>query len=319
MATLLALLAAGCGAASTPAPTATSAHLGPLDQWFQANVWNHDADDAAADRQMDALVAQCMKDQGFTYLVADQAGAPRQTPAVPPGPAQGTRAFAQQYGYGIVWGIQNPPAGGSTEQVDPNQAILDAMSDTERDAYEHALQGVQADPPVLGATAPPYDWRTAGCRGSAEHQVEPAKAAYLDPTMVELQQEEGTIDATVDASPDVTDAAAAWSSCMSGAGYPGLATPPDAWNAANSQVMAVATPVPGLTESSEGTWHLEPADATRLQQQEIAVATADLDCRTSSHYDDVRNRMLDAQQQAFLDEHRTELEAWAQKYFPATP
>lgn len=45
------------------------------------------------------------------------------------------------------------------------------------------------------------------------------------------------------------------------------------------------------------------------------LAVSDLDCREQTDYDAIRARARDAVEQEFLDEHRAELEAWAEHYF----
>lgn len=94
------------------------------------NGSDNDADQEQQQR-VQQLVVECMKEAGFEYL-----------PYVPTFPEmqpmiEGDREWAATYGYGIT--TVDAPTPDSSD--DPNTAITERMSDSERAAYDKALYG----------------------------------------------------------------------------------------------------------------------------------------------------------------------------------
>jgi hypothetical protein len=138
------VLLVGCGASDDatgeeggPA-TSSSSFVSPLEEYLSpSSTGNGNAEYEAKEKKVQEIVAGCMADQGFDYV-------PFVYP-MPSSPAMddldfASRAWAEKYGYGIS--TTNSAMPGSAESVaDPNQAIVDAMSDSQREAYYTALWG----------------------------------------------------------------------------------------------------------------------------------------------------------------------------------
>jgi len=295
------LLAGACASSADPEAAPTMAEAGPLTTYLAAASVTMDAEArAAAETQVQERIAACMADLGFPYTPVptsgDAARADGPTDAEP-----GTLGFAQQYGYGLVWGALH--AEPQTFE-DVNAAAVAAMSDSERTAYEAALWGTTNAAPEPGAEPEPYDWTTAGCQGRARHEVDPAGEAWLSPGLpTEILR---TLD-SVDSDPEVVDAAGAWSACMADAGYPGLTVPDDAMGLVSEALAGVLGPG---TEGSDVPVVVDRAGAADVAALETAVAVADLTCRDDVGYDRIRAARRDAIEQAFLDDHRAEIDAW---------
>jgi hypothetical protein len=312
---------AGCSGGSTPEPEASTP--GPLEAFFSDMYGNGDQESANAQMmRVEEIVAQCMSEQGFEYTPVDYSTQPGYDAAAE-GPEEewGTLEFAKKWGYGVT---TNPWGGGeaveepmpSEEWVDPNQDYLNAMSETEQQAYYAALYGNQEN--VEGEEVE-YDWTTAGCQGKAQHDVYEAGQDTDD--VAALQEELGSMYEQVQSDDRITAVAAEWASCMADAGYPGFATIDDASNSIYERVN-------GLWEDAYS--ELDPETATEedyaaiedqvqeaqaaITEDEIATAVADITCQEDVDYQKVMRDVQREHEQEFYDAHADELEAWKAAY-----
>lgn len=122
---------------SDTAPTGPTTTTGPLDE-FLSGPSRSPEEMQVKERQVQDLIVSCMAAEGFEYRPFVM---PMMTGEQMPGPQWGTREFAAKYGYGITSGPWSSAAPTTDQPVDPNQAIVDAMSDSEREAYFEALHG----------------------------------------------------------------------------------------------------------------------------------------------------------------------------------
>lgn len=218
----LALVLAGCSAQDTVPPEEM-----PLEREF-AEIYELRGDSDSADGselRVQNLIASCMKQEGFDY-----------TPAVPPDTERAfaqaeamvnEEEFARQYGYGVTTGSETPMQQAADELidewVDPNEAMIEAMGEEERDAYWRALNGSPDD----------FEPRE-GCDSQARQQMDTQSAALeavdADPRYTEMTQEMGLIWLRALEEPRVLVADRNWHDCMADAGYPGLENPADAQN-----------------------------------------------------------------------------------------
>jgi len=243
------------------------------------------------------VVAACMTDAGFEYLpntgshvFGDDSGLEH-----PPD----SREFAEQYGYGMAVvpdGLTSGPL------IDPNRAYIEAMSASEAAEYYQAYIGDW----VGSDSGEEPDWQRMGCTGKAMLEVYRSGAA-ADATYLALKDEVDRIEAdVVPTHPDVVRADAEWSDCMADAGYPDYTRQPEA----KARWM-------DHMNDSDGNGIVEPTDAAaqaQLAPEEIALATADWDCRDRTGYDDVVARVRNTAQQEYVDAHRDELDAWVERW-----
>lgn len=296
----LLVMAAGCSRDATPSPD-PSPTTGPAEAYLDTAL-GFTADDAAqAATRMEELIAACMSEQGFEYVPSTSGYQFVDTAAFDPPP--GTREFAEQYGYGFA----TLPEGtyvSSEPGTNPNDAIMGAMSQEELAAYTRALLG---DDAADGASDGEVE--LGGCTRSARNEVWGDRDT--DPVRADLEDEIARIDAeAAPMDPAVAAAASQWSECMSDAGYPGYAAPPDAeqeawgaWTAFNDSIAADPT----LGEVADDGLIVGQAD---LAAQEVALAAADWKCRAAADYDAVWSDARDRLQQDYVDAHRAELDAW---------
>lgn len=313
---LLVGLTAGCSRGAAPDPSPTLAP-GPAEAYLDAALGTTREGAVEASLRMEEAIATCMSKQGFDYV--PDVSSYHYIDSADWDPPPGTRAFAEHYGYGyasVPDGAQDSTASGPGA----NQAIVDAMTPQEREAYERALWG--GDPAEAAAegvsdgasdegsddasTAEPA---LGGCFRAARDEVWGDRAT--DQVRADLEDEIARIDEEGAAEdPAVQEAAGEWSACMAEAGQPGLATPDDAereawdrWTALNDAIGADPT-LGEVTENGD------VAGQAELAAQEATVATADWDCRAQVGYDAAWRAARDRLQQEYVDAHRVELDAW---------
>ncbi len=294
----LVVLVAGCSGDAAPSAEPTRGP-GPAEAYLEAALGvTPDGADRAA-REMEESIARCMGEQGFEYL--PYTGAYVAVDLQESDPPPGSREFAEQHGYGFAAAPEGMRP--DVQAENPNDAITAAMSEAELEAYTAALWGEQ-DADVEGEPT------VGGCFGAAREEVWDVD----DPVRAALEAEIARIDAEVaPTDPAVVEAAAAWSGCMADAGHPGYVDPSapeqeawDAWVAFNDDVAADPA---GGAEAAAGGGVVGQAD---LAAAEVALATADWDCRAAAGYDAVWREVRDRLQQEYVDAHRAELDAWVE-------
>ncbi len=301
---------AGSGGSSDDLP------VGAIDALYE-EVYGGEANDRAAQESMrvEELVAACMAEQGFDYTPVDWTGSG--TSSEGPEEEWGTLEFAEKWGYGATTDPWQSDTAPGQEVVDPNQAVVEALSESERAAYEEALYG----PPLPEDTDPEtyeYDWRTAGCSGSAQHEVYEVSTGMDEAQFEALQEDLVLMDESIRTDPRLAEVYAAWASCMADAGYDGLATPDDAESLIWDQVSAVYEEVDAAAplgeEATAEEYEAQEADvAARLAEltdEEIGTAVADHTCREETDLARTQAEVDVEYQQEFYDAHQQELDAW---------
>lgn len=321
LAVLPVLALAGC---SKDAPTSpSSSSLGPLDQFFQDVSGSYDQDKAnEQQRQVEEVVAACMAEQGFDYTPVDYSQQGGMAISVDDQDIPwGTLEFAKKYGYGMTTNPYSESASAEPEPeqtwIDPNQAYVEAMSETEQQAYYTALYGDQTATDGGGDEPVEYDWTTAGCQGKAQHEVYEQDNPWNDEKFQGLQEEMSKVWEQSQNDPRVSEAAAKWVDCMAGKGHDGLATVDDAQNQINEKVNAVyehgydGIDTENATEEDFAAVQKEiEAKIAEITDEEIATATDDYTCRDEVKYTDVVQKVQFEIQQEFVDSHKDELEAF---------
>ncbi len=374
------LVVTGCGStgadgsSSTDSATSTS-YYSPLEEFLNpggaGGKGPSDQEYQAKEKQIQELVASCMADQGFEYVpfvypmsdmpVGGQADA-------------GSRDWVVKYGYGIsTMNDATEAPSTSAEVTDPNQAIVEAMSSAQQNAYYAALYGASvsfasadagAGPQVsvaatVGEPAPVESTTSSEAGGEASGSTvisvpEPTSAGDEKPTSLadqgcygeassQVYGDNGSKDPGGDQSqfqslfdsfsalyesmtsdPKVTAAATEWVGCMSGAGYPGMTTVSDAnqqandkWAKLNGWATDGNATAGGGFASSVSTGGVEtapsspaPAAVAEFRDYEVKIALADYDCKKSSGYDSILEKVRIELEKTFLNEHRAELEQY---------
>lgn len=258
--------------------------------------------------------------------------------------------WVRKQGFGITtyFGNDEEFQGDSGDQwVDPNQEILDAMSDSEREAWYAALYGTEEEQmegsytevdPETGEEYEVMEGWGAGCQGKAY------EAEYGEQSGSGLWEELGpemeAMYERVNADPRIIEQQQGWSRCMAEAGYEY-----ESLDAMHGQIYddlyarfeEIVGPGGGYADPFEG-WAPEEIDAffeersqeeidaffrdaeraTRedidmealaaLQQEEIDLAVADFECRGEGYWELWQEVATDYEAD-FIAQHREQLEA----------
>ncbi|WP_199424405.1 hypothetical protein [Actinotalea solisilvae] len=310
---------------SSPAADAgpEEAEIGPVSQMLaslRGLVEESEADRRRRVEAVEAAVAACMAEQGFTY---------EPTPYVPMPATSGEPPVAQDedgpgLGYGIAAGAAGtmPAPPGAVVLVDPNASAVEAMSDAERTAWDLTLYG-PGQGEAYAAGEEPYDWTRYGCYGRAQHDVPGAIRPQFDASAFATLEAE--IRAMVDAvatDPALAETVGAWSACMADAGYPGYTgtrQPMDEIQDASGVIWQETYGSAALDLSTDdyttSAAYLEAqAEYQRrhaeLAATEVPLAEADRGCLEEVGYAEARAAAALAAERAFFATHQAELEAY---------
>lgn len=236
-------------------------------------------DDLRRRREEEQLIADCMGDEGFEYVPhvmdpSDWDQGFEDAYALLPD------EFAATYGYGVSTMLRD-----ADRPEDPNEAIREAMSPAELEAYWVAMHGERAGGYEESEEQPPPLLADSGCAGRATEQVFDDLDEYgRDPLWEALVSDLSALDIRIDNDPRVVEAEQAWIDCMAEAGYPDLG------HIGGGQTL-LANRIDDVLEI-EGSEALKPwneadPEALReLQHFEIPIASADRACRVE-HFDEV--------------------------------
>ncbi len=301
----LMLVLTGC---SNTGDTSTKAEDTPLGA-YMASVWGSDLSEDEMqerserdNREREELIAACMKDQGFEYEPNVDNGGTYYSSGDEWKPDD--REWGAQYGYGMVnWPgrdeMQNQAP--DEEYVDPNQDYIDSLSESEQAAFWEALHGPQPSEEEMSEDGSyEYNWETAGCYGSAQHEMEaddPLTSEKHKPVMDAINE----FYMAMDTDPRFAEIDDAWASCMADAGYPGYAKQADAQQGFSEELNAYY--------ENQTEWVEDDPELAKLGEEEIDLALVDLDCREKTDYREKRQAIATELESEFIKDHKAELDA----------
>lgn len=300
VAALVVTTMAGCaGGGGEPAPEPT----GVLDAYLDEIYVSVDEETWVADHDAtQEYLAACMGEQGFEYH-------PTKAPPMYTMPEVLTPAYAAEFGYGDTteaYGPDVPPMRfsampGDDPASDFNQSYVLGLAADAQEEYWLAMHGPDVPPDEDPAAVPLEE---AGCYARAYARLYPE--SRRPPEFASLEEAIREEIWWVDEDPRLVATHPAWADCMADAGYPGLSAIPDAAGLANDRANAssltLAVPYAELRA-------MFPDELAEVQQDEIAVATADTACREEAGWYDVRAGVLLEAQASILERYRAELDA----------
>ncbi|WP_288873351.1 hypothetical protein [uncultured Microbacterium sp.] len=325
-ATILAL--AGCAGASSGGEL--TPEDSPLSEYLSA-AWGGDLSPeeqhkkfAEQQAKSEALMAECMAEEGFEYAPAQDVSLDIST-----GDEwePDKREWVEKYGYGYVSspGAEAPVEEPAEETVDPNAAYVSSLSASEQTAYYETLYGVSPTDEELEDGTYEYRWEDAGCQGWAQHEVsgdDPAQSEEFTALWEKLQK----LSTEAQEGPELADLNAEWATCMADHGEPGFAAQADAGQsiiAAQEKIYEAASGGDGESgdgESGDGESGDGPAadiqdpndspEMKALGEREIELALVDLECREKTSFATRSLRIQFALEEKFIAENKAELDAF---------
>jgi len=309
LAVAVVLALAGCagpgGGGEQTAESATD--IGPLGE-FLGYGEDSQQDYADQSRRVEELVVACMAEQGFEYL-------PVEYPEFTEDPAFAAREdlspleYASEYGYGFNTTQTTQEA--EQEFTDPNSELVEALAPAEQEAYYLALYGEQTEfDPEAEEEVVEYGFG-GGCQGEAAEEVYGGGGAQeeLGPAYEQLYER-------IQADPRMVEANAAWSACMSEAGYSYtnqeeiyeyLSEQQNALYEESYAELPTEVPAEGATEEFVEP-ELDEARLAELREEEIATAVADETCRAEHLPPELVQEVNAEYEEAFIEENRELLE-----------
>ena len=286
------VLAACTAGGAEPTPSGTAGALGPLEQLLGSAAGGSidvTAPDAATQwiahlAKQENLIAACMNAEGFDYV--PEVPAVDDVKITTEGLDRASREYALQYGFGIA---HQPAEVGEVAvaagTAGANWIARQAMSEAERDAWDTALSGPVTKREV-DAQGSESVTRSGGCRDLVSDGGYPVADAAND--FLASMAQDGAFDELDNE----------WSACMHESGFE-HESPTAANNAFSDEYVAM------LDDHS-----LENDDVAGLAEREIDVAVASWDCKAETDYEARFRAIRDQVQQAWIDEHRAELDEW---------
>jgi hypothetical protein len=285
----LALLSA-CGGGDDPSAKAQS---------FEEALGMDQDSMLAREAKVQEKIRICMKAEGFDYIPEDPSQSRMQFKA---GPDSESPATLRKEGYGITNMPKrvSEPAGAGGDN--PNDAIREALSESDKEAYDIALFGqhekreegdrgaVIVRRQVGGKGGGPET--EPGCAGKAQRQVPGGPEQFID-AMDELKERIGTDARMVAVERE-------WRECMTESGYD--------WDTPGKIRDYLFGKLEAALGGEDGEIHFDAdmasnAAVTALHQEELTIAKADADCREETRYQAITEKVVEEAQQRYLDEH----------------
>ncbi len=323
---VIALFLAGCGGGdgNDDSPDASGGEL-TLNEFIPGmpafDEANAEQQGLQMERDAQERIAVCMSEQGFEYIPYVQS----QGQGGFSGP-ESEEEFVAQYGFGIATTLLEDQRMGEMDEAemeaeaakDPNNAIVEAMADAERDAYYEALHGEQPDIDFESMTEEEINaahelFEPSGCYNDAYEELwgggaDQAFYEQFGPLMEDLY-------ANLDSDPRIAEMESKWSECMADKGF-------DFTDRNDVEVFLLRRleevgAITDLEIDPEGMGfgyggaEIEPggpveAAVNEIASEEIAIAQDSLAC--SSDRDEVYQEVYGEAEQRFIEEHLAELE-----------
>ncbi|MCU1406424.1 MAG: hypothetical protein JWQ43_2727 [Glaciihabitans sp.] len=307
IAVAVSLAAAGCSSSSTPSeldPTNS-----PLQKYMAVMYDNTDqADFDKQAREQEELIAACMSGEGFEYIPVDQ----NQGTIISSddGVDRETEEWVASHGYGFTQTPEEIEAQNdeATQYDDPNAPYVESLSMGEQTAYYAVLYGEPTPEEDLNEDgSSEYNWETAGCQGSASHEVQ-GENVYEDPAHKGVLDAMNDLYNTLQSSPEMKKLDADWATCMADAGF-------SEFKAKTEAVQSVIDDSNALYEDmDENSTGPTPEELAAVRDTEIEVALADFTCSEKVDYTDTSLASQFELEEQFVIDHKAELDSLIAAY-----
>ena len=217
-----------------------------------------------------ALIAKCMTEAGFEYIPVDVRTVEAAQARVRTDPGYTRRTYKEKWGLAVTTRFDNPVR---DVGLGPNLKIWKGLPRAGQEAYSRTLWGDDPKADFVFTLDEEDFSSTGGCTRKAVAQVftpEQMKGTYVNPK-----------DVLVESDPRVVAAKRNWSRCMRGHGYEYHEDQDEIIEEYEERLDQLLDGADPRTLTGR-----RAAALRKLQQEEIEVAVADLDCQIK-HSDQV--------------------------------
>ncbi len=261
-----ALLTAGCAAPGREA--ATEAEV-PIPRPLSGALHFSAAEQTALRDSEEALIRACMREQGHEYRIGPARDA-RRAAAINPYTLLSTQ-WSKSDGYGLTGEVLEGPPN------DPNEDMLAALPDAEREEWQQALLGRQDDHVEVSLpSGRRISYSPHSCAQTARDDVYGEGWSELRYVVEDLSND--AIRRTLE-SPGFHEAEADWASCMADLGY------------SYTTLEDPRKEILGQLAEAEG----DHDQVLAVGDRELALARDDLSCQLERH---THQRIADVQAKA---------------------
>ncbi|MFV0524688.1 MAG: hypothetical protein ACK5RL_09335 [Acidimicrobiales bacterium] len=268
----------------------------------------------AAEREAQEAAAVCMREQGYPYepwseieLVA----------AIPVAAAEpGSRGFAEERGYGVLFGFPQSLETHPSAKKNPNQPYVDGLTNDEKFVYYETLLGVAGGDGLMRPGVDEELYLSGGCLGRELEGIAEEMNLYG-----ELVGAYETLEVTVNSDQRLLDYDREWSACMAEQGLTYASSPAAMadFEGRSSELWATVV-FPADAYSADELVAMSEAERTALYtaepefdeqeweswlEEERQVATADFDCQGDQPREDLFIEVLAEHQDAFVAANST--------------
>lgn len=252
-----AIILSACGGASAGEPASKAKLPGIKEFGLTEEQFNQHVE------KTQALIATCMAEAGFEYVPVDVQTVEAAQQRVRHDPGYTRRTYKEKWGLAVTTRFDHPVR---DIGLGPNLRIWKSLPKADQEAYSRTLWGDDPSADFVWSLDEEDFSSTGGCTRKAVAQVfTPAqmKGTYVNPK-----------DVLVNSDPRIAEARRNWSKCMRSHGYDYKADQDeiiDEFGERLKQLLGGDDPTT-LTGQRAAALH-------KLQQEEIAVSLADLDCQ----------------------------------------
>ena len=290
-----ALLLTGCSS-SDGKKSAGESEKSPLQKRL-AFLDSGDFDEAKyseQQKQVEAAVAQCMKEEGFEYTPVDYDSGSITFISNSDYEDTQTSAYAKKYGYGIFSYpeeetlVEDAP---EEEFVDPNQDYVSSLSENEQEDFYNTLYGPSPSENLSDEEMDAWysDPANQGCYGTAQNNAYETENSFYDiPEVQDFFDIYSDFFTTVEEeNTKIIELNDAWSQCITEKGY-NFSSPDEAMESVyeiNESFYTQAINEDGSIEPNAQEYkEPDPEVLEEAKENEIALATADYECQEKLDY-----------------------------------
>lgn len=302
---------AACGGddgSATGSADADDPRSSPLAELFGFDV--SQAEQRARDLEMQQLMVECMRAEGWEYQAVDYGAPSDQYTAEFEEQMNDPEAYGEKYGYGVVRSYELQDDIGGIAFEDPNQEYVESLDPDEQETYYETLYGPS---PEIGDedefVMPALE--DQGCSGKAQLEVM-GESPLNDPDMQERLNE---LFEDAENDPSIQQAYDDWKACMNEAEPSGDWTNPndtanEFWNRLNElqgfepieDVEDSGGVIVSGTSTGGGPTEIDEADLEELRADEVATWKIDWACQQDVELTEVRREV----EQRLVDDLRAE-------------